>query len=142
LLTNLLNSQSLIEIGSGEEGDIQIATVLSVGIDTLKESFTQLWTDQQRLKDLIKGLAALKDNLTAIETLFSALNSAHAGVIYDAKSLLSTWSDVQTRLREVEIVDRKVTDNELRQIVAEWTQAQEAAMAYLSAARAVGLPGL
>lgn len=111
---------------------------MSVGIETLKSSFTQLWADQQRLKDLIKGLTALKDNLKAIKALFSKLNKALTGVISDAKSLLSTWSDVQTRLGTVETVDRKVTDAESKQVVEEWTKAQEAATAYVNAVTGSG----
>ncbi|KAJ6561975.1 hypothetical protein B0H19DRAFT_1026798 [Mycena capillaripes] len=123
--------KSLFKTATGEEGDIQTATLLNVGIETLKSSFTQLWKDQQRLKDLIKGLTALKDNLTAIKKLFSALSKALTGVISDAQSLLLTWSDVQARLGEVETIDRKVTDTESKQIVTAWTKAQEAATAYV-----------
>ncbi|KAJ7849621.1 hypothetical protein B0H13DRAFT_1875476 [Mycena leptocephala] len=130
--------KTFFKIGSGEDGNVQIATLLGVGIDTLKSSFTQLWANQQHLKGLIKGLTNLKDTLTTVETLFSKLRGALTGVLSDAKALLSIWSDVQTRLGTVESVDRMVTDAELTQIVVEWTKAQEAATAYVGAVSGSG----
>jgi hypothetical protein len=123
----------LFKIEPGEEGDIQIATLLNVGIETIQSSFTQLWADQRRLQELIRGLNNLKDNLTAIKVLFSALSNALGGVISDTQSLLSTWTDVQTRLATVETVDRKVTDIEMNYIVRDWTKAQEDAQTYVNA---------
>jgi prefoldin subunit 5 len=130
--------KSLFKVASGEEGDVQIATLLTVGIDTLKSDFTQLWADQARLTALIKGLTALKSNLSAIKALFSALSKALTGVITDSKSLLSTWSDVASRLETVNDVDRKATDSELQLIVAAWNKAQAAATAYVNAVSGSG----
>ncbi|KAJ7799039.1 hypothetical protein B0H13DRAFT_2391335 [Mycena leptocephala] len=136
VLRNLL--KTFFKIGSGEDGNVQIATLLSVGIDTPKSSFTQVWTNQQRLTALIKGLTELKDTLTAVKKLVSKLSGALTGVLSDAKALPSTWSDVQTRFGEVETMDRMVTDTELTQIAAEWTKAQEAATAYVDAVSGSG----
>lgn len=106
---------------------------MTVGVDTLEKDFKQLWADQARLNALIQGLTALKTNLAAVKTLFSALSKALVGVITDSQSLLSTWSDVADRLGEVNTVDRKVTDTEQKQIVDAWTKAQAAATAYVDA---------
>jgi hypothetical protein len=128
-----VHSQSLFKIESGEEGDVQLATLLNVGIETIKASFTQLWADQARLKALIKGLTALKDDLTAIKTLFSALSQALSGIVSDTQTLLATWTDVDTRLATVENIDRNVTDSELRLITRDWAEARDAATAYINA---------
>ncbi|KIK54677.1 hypothetical protein GYMLUDRAFT_231859 [Collybiopsis luxurians FD-317 M1] len=123
---------------SSEERDVQIAALLNIGIETLKSSFRQLWSNQQNLKELIKGLTTLKDNLSAIKTLFSALKNSLTGIISDTKSLLSLWSDVQARLGTVEAIDRNCTAQELQQIEDEWTKAQHAATEYIEAVTSSG----
>ncbi|KIK57574.1 hypothetical protein GYMLUDRAFT_229116 [Collybiopsis luxurians FD-317 M1] len=116
---------------SSEERDIQIAALLNVGLETIKSSFSQLWSDQQRLKELITGLTTLKDNLSAIKTLFTALSDSLTGIISDTKSLLNLWNDVQARLGTVETVDRNFTPQEIQEIADKWAKAEQAAKEYI-----------
>jgi hypothetical protein len=107
--------------------------LLGVGLETIKSSFSQLWADQARLKALIKGLTALKDNLKAIKILFTALSNALTGILSDTQNILNTWTDIQTRLATVESVDRNTTDDEMAKVVGDWAKAQEDATVYIDA---------
>lgn len=126
-------SQVLVKIEIGSEGDQQIAFFIGVGIQTINSTFTQLRADQARLQGLLGGLKKISTNLTASKTIFLALRSALLPVAAGTQLLLDTWSDIQKRLAPVKDVDRKLTESELSDVVAEWTQAQAAATAYVDA---------
>ncbi|KIK57577.1 hypothetical protein GYMLUDRAFT_172628 [Collybiopsis luxurians FD-317 M1] len=123
---------------SSEDRDIQIAALLDVSLETLKSSFSQLWSNQQHLKELIQGLTILKDNLSAIQNLFTALSNSLAGIISDTKSLLYLWSDVQAHLGTVETVDRNFTAQEIQRIADQWAKAEQAAAEYIKAVTSSG----
>ncbi|EJU00461.1 hypothetical protein DACRYDRAFT_117414 [Dacryopinax primogenitus] len=123
----------LFKLAAGEDGEIQMATMLQVGIDTFKTTFKKLFEEKAKLQKLIDGLTTLQTNLKQIKTMFTTLSKSLTNVLADSTSLLGIWTDVSDNLGEVDDVNRKLTAEELEKTGSAWSAASTTAQKYVNA---------
>jgi hypothetical protein len=132
LSTPLVLFQKFYKLGSKADADIQLATLLRLGIDVLQGTFSDLGKGH-RTQALLDALESTRKEVISIKSALRTIYTGLDSILQDSQALLSVWKDLAANMTSVKDITRPATTDELAAVSKAWATAATNAQDFVNA---------